>query len=78
MAKVLRTNKDVDDVGKLLLSKAKKDYERKAKTPEGEEAQTEDGKDKLEGPKMSAKVSSFSSLDFCSAKYLATCAIGSS
>ena len=31
MAKVLRTNKDVEDTGKLLLSKAKKDYERKAK-----------------------------------------------
>ena len=57
MAKVLRTNKDVDDVGKLLLSKAKKDYERKAKTPEGE-TQTEEGKEKVEGPKMSAKVSS--------------------
>jgi hypothetical protein len=32
----------------------------------------------LEGPKMSAKVGSFSSLDFWSAKYLATCEIGSS
>lgn len=55
MAKVLRTNKDVEDTGKLLLSKAKKDYERKSK--EGEEgADNENGTKKKEVSKTSLKL----------------------
>ena len=56
MAKVLRTQKDVEDAGKLLLSKAKKDYERKSKTVDGENAEaTEEGKT-VDKARMSAKV----------------------
>ena len=36
MSKVLRTKKDVDDAGKILLSKAKKDYQRTSKPAEAE------------------------------------------
>jgi hypothetical protein len=52
MAKVLRTQKDVEDAGKLLLSKAKKDYERKAAKIKDGDAET----GKVAGNLMSAKV----------------------
>jgi hypothetical protein len=52
MAKVLRTKKDVDDAGKILLSKAKKDYQTNFK-PTNAENKTET----LPKNKMSTKVS---------------------
>ena len=56
MAKVLRTQKDVEDAGKLLLSKAKKDYERKSKTIDGENAETTEEGKTVDKARMSAKV----------------------
>ncbi len=52
MAKVLRTKKDVDDAGKILLSKAKKDYQTNFK-PANAENKTET----FSKNKMSTKVS---------------------
>ena len=50
MAKVLRAQKDVEVPGKLLLSKAKKDYERTSKPDDESKPEI------LSGNKMSAKV----------------------